>query len=346
MLRHTRITSASLGSFSPAEPAGRRGFTLIEFLVVIAIFAILLAIVLPAIQSTREISRRATCRQHLRQIGLALHSYHDAFECWPAGSLDSQSTVRNLPEGYHHGWLTHLLPYLDEPAAASSLDRAVSVYAAENNVVTRRPLPMLRCPSDAGPKRSSWPQGGALSNYAACHHDRVAAVSTTNAGAFILNRALQSADISDGLSQTLFVGEIVREADDLGWASGTQGSLRNAGVAINQMRALGEAATDGGRSPDPQGLMGTDDPFEMEVLGVAGDTATVASPDERPTRPPAVPQVVAPLHRTGGFSSAHVSGAGFLLGDSRVIFLSLSIDSRVYAQLANRSDGRLVDGNF
>lgn len=345
MLKRTRSASTPRLRKRLAVQRRQAGYTLIEFLVIIAILAMLVAMTIPAIQATRETSRRVTCRQHLRQIGLALHAYHDAFECWPAGSLNSQSPVRNVPEGYHHGWLTRLLPYMDEPLADRQLNRSTSVYSEENRVVTRRPLPVLRCPADPGPRYSSGPSGGALTSYAACHHDRTGPVDTTNSGAFILNRSLARDDIPDGLSQTLFVGEIVRAADDLGWASGTQGSLRSAGQGINGARALGAAAEDAVRSPEPRGLMGSDDPFAMEMMGMAEEFAVASSSQESPNRPPPVPRTIAPIHSTGGFSSTHSSGASFLLGDSRVVFLSQSIDMRVFRRLANRADGRAVADN-
>src|SRR5689334_11131670 len=94
----------------------RGGFTLIELLVVIAIIAILIALLLPAVQQAREAARQTQCKNNLKQLGLALHNYHDAFGRFPSSAIWGVrlTTGPDTYGPYHHTWLTALLPYLDQ----------------------------------------------------------------------------------------------------------------------------------------------------------------------------------------------------------------------------------------
>src|SRR3954447_24995498 len=147
----------------------RTGFTLIELLVVIAIIAILIALLLPAVQQAREAARRTQCRNNLKQMGLAMHNYHDVFNCFPPGYLgypaaagQDCSAVRNTaPFAQGWGWGTYLLPYLDQAPLYNSLNpgqkQAVCDNAsgpalnAGNPVLQRQLLPVYVCPSAADP---------------------------------------------------------------------------------------------------------------------------------------------------------------------------------------------------
>ncbi|MCA9099277.1 MAG: DUF1559 domain-containing protein, partial [Planctomycetaceae bacterium] len=99
----------------------RAGFTLIELLVVIAIMAILVALLLPAVQQAREAARRMSCKNNLRQIGLALQNYYDAHTLFPPGCVNSTGPIVQRPVGYHHSWIVSLLPYLDQPLLAEAI---------------------------------------------------------------------------------------------------------------------------------------------------------------------------------------------------------------------------------
>ena len=99
----------------PVRPIQRtRGFTLIELLVVIAIIAILIALLLPAVQQAREAARRTQCKNNLKQIGLALHNYHDTSNSLPSGSIVLLNAAGTTY--YGHGWTWHasILPYMDQ----------------------------------------------------------------------------------------------------------------------------------------------------------------------------------------------------------------------------------------
>src|SRR3954466_15697046 len=107
---------------------GRRGFTLIELLVVIAIIGVLIALLLPAVQQAREAARRSQCLNNLKQIGLALHNYHDAFNVLPPGARRSRDGANTI-EAWG-SWSIHsmLLPYLDQTATADLLNYDANSY--------------------------------------------------------------------------------------------------------------------------------------------------------------------------------------------------------------------------
>ena len=101
----------------------RKGFTLIELLVVIAIIAILIALLLPAVQQAREAARRTQCKNNLKQIGLALHNYHDVYKCFPPGR--TRNTYSGITSAWYTGnysWLPRLLPNIDQAPIYNTID--------------------------------------------------------------------------------------------------------------------------------------------------------------------------------------------------------------------------------
>ena len=199
----------------------KRGFTLIELLVVIAIISILVALLLPAVQAAREAARRAQCTSQLGQIVLAINQYEMNHLVYPPGVVEEKGPIQSQPVGYHHSWIEFILPYIEERPSAETIDWAVGVYHADNAAVREHEIRLLKCPSDSGV--------GAISNYAACHHDIEAPIDVDNHGVFFLNSRLRFDDITDGVSHTIFLGERVTDPSDLGWMSGTNSTLRNTG---------------------------------------------------------------------------------------------------------------------
>lgn len=205
------------------------GFTLVELLVVIAIISILMSLLLPAVQSAREVARRSQCAHQLSMILMATHQYEMAWESYPMGSRASQGPIRNVAEGKHHNWLLLLLPYLDQSNAYEAVDQSLSVYDPANAPVRKLTISKFLCPSDSLPAKDAQ-RTHSFSSYAGSHHDIEAPIDTSNSGVFVLNAHIRYEDVTDGSSQTIYIGEkLVDVAKDLGWMSGTSATLRNTG---------------------------------------------------------------------------------------------------------------------
>ena len=293
----------------------RGGFTLIELLVVMSIIGILIALLLPAVQMSRENGRRVLCVRNLTQLGLALHHYEASYEAFPPGVVDQpKAPIVDHIIGYHFGWIPQILPYLEEQNMYHSLNFDVSVYDISNITMRSMSLQMLACPSSPTPRQVIWsddqrlgvPSGttigmgsgrydDVMSDYAACHHGAETPIAGDNNGMFYLNSSLRLEDVADGLAHTIFAGEVNRKQDyTLGWTSGTRATLRNTGHRINQ--------------PVPAPL--------PSVLWV------------------------------GGFGSYHTAGgANFLLGDGSVRFIKETVNRDVYRKLGHRHDGEVVDAS-
>lgn len=293
--------------------AARGGFTLVELLVVIIIIGMLIAMFFPAVQGVRETARRVGCTNNLAQLGMALQNYESAQGWLPPGTVDTHGPIHNVARGHHLGWLVETLPYLGETVTYKHIDRTISVYDKRNALVRGMPLATLICPSHIGPRQYSPgpgegddqpPQAVALSTYAGCQNDVEAPIDAHNNGVFFLNSRISQHDVTDGTSNTIYVGEKRTSDDDLGWMSGTRATLRNTGVDLDAEATARRA----------------------------GMTAAEASV------PPANDLLV------GSFSAGHPRGCNFLFGDGAVRFLSADLELSVLQQLANRADGKLLTG--
>ena len=195
----------------------QRGFTAIELLVVIAIISILIAMLLPSVQQSRETARRTQCKQHLMQIGIALHQYHSVHRTLPPGCVNPTGPVVNEEQGYLVGWIVQILPHLDEEVAFRSFDFDRGAYDQPSQDLNLHRIPVLACPSRGTAGDTS---------YGGCHHDVEAPIDEDNNGVLYLNSRVRFRDVTDGLQYTLMAGEI---GGSLTWMAGTRMSLRNAG---------------------------------------------------------------------------------------------------------------------
>lgn len=186
----------------------RLGFTLIELLVVIAIIAILIALLLPAVQQAREAARRTQCKNGLKQLGIAMHNYHDVHLRFPPSMIFGPS-----PRTRWWSWNVMLLPHMDQAPVYNAMDLDIdglfAPTASVNDPYTSLLLPVLQCPSDvsAGVYESSGLSVRlGTTNYLACRgSERYPARGN---GIFPeRNKSTRFQDITDGSSNTIMIGE-------------------------------------------------------------------------------------------------------------------------------------------
>ncbi|MCX7401127.1 MAG: DUF1559 domain-containing protein [Planctomycetales bacterium] len=191
-----------------------RGFTLIELLVVIAIIAILIALLLPAVQQAREAARRTQCKNNLKQLGLALHNYHDTFNTFPPAHIRTQSAVP--ANGTLTGWRgfsvhSMLLPYIEQAPLYSSIDFNTYFDAtAGNNTARRTQITAFLCPSDT-PFPGSVERGN--NSYPGCmgadggQYGLPTSTIGLRQGLFPFDVNVKMRDITDGTANTIAFGE-------------------------------------------------------------------------------------------------------------------------------------------
>jgi prepilin-type N-terminal cleavage/methylation domain-containing protein len=189
----------------------RHGFTIVELLVVIAIVGLLVALLLPAVQASRESARRAQCQNNLKQLGIALHNYHDTYKVFPRGGW--------APTSANLSWTSAILPQLEERALFNSLNASVPYTDPANLAPGWTVLPVLLCPTS--PKDTLWrispdlpsssPNRYARTDYGAVNGERAlrspTATNSPERGAMILEKNVSLAAITDGASHTILVGE-------------------------------------------------------------------------------------------------------------------------------------------
>ncbi len=310
------------------SPKRIRGFTLIELLVVIAIIAILVALLLPAVQQAREAARRSSCKNNLKQLGLALHNYHDTHRVFPPMQIEG---VRNLagdtnPESLL-GWNAMLLPFIEQAALYDLLNfnqpwRTVAGVILQPNVANKT-IASLNCPSD--------PMGGVntdiasmgKSNYPAIYSpcNLVNGAGRCYTGAFNNHNSHSMRDFVDGTSNTIMVGE--RTTDD-----------RHAGAIW-----IGAHAADNGSTTGQYGNW----PYHTALMRTYQDISGVPTPS--------TVFLINGINLSNGLkyewvlSSKHSGGAQFVLGDGRVRFISENTDGDTLVYLAAIND-RQVIGEF
>jgi prepilin-type N-terminal cleavage/methylation domain-containing protein/prepilin-type processing-associated H-X9-DG protein len=205
------------------------GFTLIELLVVIAIIAILIGLLLPAVQKVRDAAARMKCSNNLKQIGLALHNYHDTKNAFPPGASADIAPWRNGGTGdsdWGSSWMVHILPNLEQ----DNIYRQWQFFgqsgwqnAVDNALIRGSPVPMYRCPStslpEINPYMTTRPGSGGVgsfyTSYVAIGGSSLDPVGVrtfrtsiySDQGVMAGNTKVKMAEISDGTSNTMMVGE-------------------------------------------------------------------------------------------------------------------------------------------
>ena len=226
----------------------RRGFTLIELLVVIAIIAILVALLLPAVQQAREAARRAECKSKLKQLGIALHNYHDVHSVFPGnevGCVDNGSGTRQCWNGW--SGIAMLLPFLDQAALYESANfntywnsnavvggkRNRDVTGGRNGGPPGSLIVGLLCPSD--PNARKWTVNSAPTSYMLSAGPVTNWARKNGPGPFSRESSKSSRDFSDGMSNTILAGEGMVGANNNRLA----GAYRNSGAG--SLSAVGTA---------------------------------------------------------------------------------------------------------
>lgn len=298
-----------------------RGFTLIELLVVIAIIAILIALLLPAVQQAREAARRSTCKNNLKQMGVAFHNYHDTHRTFPPGWIDGNQTVGDASEAANKnglGWGTMILPFMDQTPLYNQIGTETNGftmnwhigYTGSTSIPSAKTvIPVYNCPSD--------PMGGinidkgsfGKSNYG------------TERLLMGVNKKLQIRDFRDGTTNTILVGEVTTQDE-----TGSTGSC--GGAACNEFMGklwIGARTASWGWERGLQAedvyFIGYNAPDDF-INGGARDPADRFA-----------------------LSSPHVGGVHVMLGDGSVRFLSENIDVNTYTWLNNEKDGNVL-GEF
>jgi prepilin-type N-terminal cleavage/methylation domain-containing protein len=311
-----------------------RGFTLIELLVVIAIIAILIALLLPAVQQAREAARRSQCKNNLKQIGLALHNYHDTVSIFPPAGTPYMTPVNQ------HNYNEYLLPYVDQSTLYNLINFSISSNAGTNNTnLQNRKLTFQMCPSNpfgataggydncpsnshgasymvcAGPV--AYPGFNADTDCGVVGSPAYCVANTTNtvrSGMFPMGNTAPAycckiRDITDGTSNTIAFGEVRPELNTYFGMFGVMANGFSTSMRINSPRRVNVTSS------------------TVPSTGYAA----VGTPNA--------------LGHNAGMSSFHVGGAHVTLADGSVRFLSENLDFALFNYLGHKSDGQTV-GEF
>ena len=310
----------------------RRGFTLIELLVVIAIIAILIALLLPAVQQAREAARRSTCKNNMKQIGLAMHNYHDAFSVFPIGQQPGQSRPN---------WRVGILPYLDQAPLYNQLDTTSgdfqSPYTGANSILTDLVVQVYACPSSPLSTNSTaftnsgrgqthhyvgvsgaYPDPGG--NSAACIASANWGMSSFNCnnGMLLQVATVRMRDVTDGTSNTLLVAEqsgLVNNRElPANYYGGWSSTTASKPVSASPGASWGSGITSIRYAPNSD--------FDSATGGAATTFAgnTIVN-------------------------SFHVGGIHGLLTDGSVRFISENVDLDLLRAVSSKADG-VVNGEF
>jgi prepilin-type N-terminal cleavage/methylation domain-containing protein/prepilin-type processing-associated H-X9-DG protein len=343
----------------------RRGFTLIELLVVIAIIAVLIGLLLPAVQKVREAANRMSCTNHLKQLGLALHNYHGTYDSFCPGIRISGNDDLQFAET--SGGFRLLLPFLEQDDLARQWDPKQLWYAGTNAQLVTVPVAVYFCPSNRSRgavdvqflvPRVGFPLPNPTAcDYLLCKGANSAFCATTQVpgparGIFDVNTSTRISDITDGTSYTFAAGEgaggnpryLMRRyypdtqpephpqtrqptVADQSWASGPLATEALHSFDAVFGSTLGITAVRGGFTPV------FDEPMNNPLVLAAVDYNNACDNRGTATRT---------YDTCSGFRSLHPGGCNFLFADGSVRFMQQTVTPEVYRALSTMAGGEIV----
>jgi prepilin-type N-terminal cleavage/methylation domain-containing protein/prepilin-type processing-associated H-X9-DG protein len=345
---------------------GPRGFTLIELLVVIAIIGLLIALLLPAVQSAREAGRRMQCANNLKQIGLALHNYHGSKLCFPPGYVDGNTVAASDAThdvGPGWGWASYILPYLDETNTWSQINFSVAVGTGTNTTVSQQALPMYQCPSDPLQQAFgvwNWNNNFSSTICTVAHANYVGCNGwvecLANAGGLYVPDPTNLGAEDNDAGPTGSAQPTGLAGDGLFYRN-SHNTFKNVKDGLSRTIIVGERSSDHSPSTWTGAVAGGACPAWM---------ASTDPPYTAPTNPPQIEYAQAdygealvlghgnathvpcadfPIYDPDTMYSMHAGrGCNFLMGDGSVTFLTQEIDGYVYQHLCTIAGGEIDDG--
>lgn len=309
----------------------KKGFTLIELLVVIAIIAILIALLLPAVQQAREAARRSSCKNNLKQLGLALHNYHETHRVFPSGMMN---TIANWPEdptlgaSARGGWFAMILPFVDQAPLYDVWSSEQSAGTANLAFSLRtQTVPAFMCPSD--PESGKITTNGFAGNYLLSGGGFIWGLEGTitdingnrPTGIFYTRSSVRMRDITDGTTNTVMGSEINLVNDSDGTVASGCGSRDMRGLYWNYVH-MGSLIVTARPPNSPAGDV-------MSWGGRNTDHAPLTNCSNDNT-------VVVPRSR-------HTGGVHVVLADGSVRFVSDNIDTSLFQNLGTKSGGEVIN---
>lgn len=313
----------------------KRAFTLVELLVVIAIIGVLVALLLPAVQAARESARRMQCTNHLKQLMLAMHNYHDVVGQFPpsyvsqtgGGGVHGTPDTQTRDAGPGWAWGAMLLPYIEQQNLYNQFDFKRPAWDAVNAAPAATPLPFMLCPSAAGDRQPMTvisPSGQALGKFSRAHYvcnvgqeepwghtkDDFRGIAD---GPLYRNSTTSTADVRDGLSNTVFLGEHHPVLSSKTWV----GVVPGAAVC-----------------PSPR--------FAFSACDLAATLVNVHSGPASGEVPPAIHPPNSPLCHVCQMYAEHPGGCNVALGDGSVRFVSEYVNQNTWAALSSIAMGEVV----
>jgi prepilin-type N-terminal cleavage/methylation domain-containing protein/prepilin-type processing-associated H-X9-DG protein len=352
----------------------RRGFTLIELLVVIAIIAVLIALLLPAVQAAREAARRAQCVNNMKQIGLALHNYHQVNDVFPMGATSAMYNLGVFAPKQNLSYLAALLPFLEQMQTYNALnfnwgceDSSTALCYVINSTGTNAKIAAFCCPSDPNAGVPDHNNTSNTNNYYGCVGTTMnwsqittstatttASVNWASTGFFTFHRSYGIRDAVDGTSNTIALAEAVvgnqsvqPKSKPIGMTGvgGLQGTMlldaeQSPALALADIQACNQAWLNGSGPDRQRGENWAHGCMDMTLFN------TIATPNFNGGKWTNCSSIGSgALSNISNSNSYHPGGVNVTMGDGSVKFIKDSINQRTWWFLGTRANGEVIDAS-